>query len=264
MSDDILRELVEGERAALDPAETPDDAKQATWNRVAHSVAIGAPVAGFGAGKVVAAKAGLSYGKGLAALVFAGAAAVGAYELASDRDDPSVASAPVTATSPAASGREGESTPARRGASSVRDDEDEGDAAVEVPAPVVVPPVTPPPRAATARPAPRATGRRPEPEPTPPPADAASALAEEARLLADARRKLQAGQARAALIVLDDHAERFAHGQLREDRMALRARALCRAGDLEAGRREGAALRKAFPSSSHLDRTAQACGDATP
>ncbi|MEM6293844.1 MAG: hypothetical protein AAGA54_21390, partial [Myxococcota bacterium] len=86
-----------------------------------------------------------------------------------------------------------------------------------------------------------------------------SDLAEETRLLAQARARLHAGSPKNALAPLSEHQARFPDGQLTEDRMVLRARALCESGDRGSGRKAAAALRKAFPSSSHLPRVDRTC-----
>jgi hypothetical protein len=258
MSDDFLRDLVDGEREAL----VPDPrAKAKTWQRVSHSVAIGAPVAGFGASKAAASKLTLlSYGKGLAVLALTSIAAVGTYAAVADRDaaPTSTTAAPVAAepSSPSSS------KPTGRGWVAAPPEDVEAPAEVAESDAVAVPVVEP----SEPRTEPPAARRAATPAAASPPATAgASALAEETRLLADARRKLRSGQARAALTVLADHATRFAQGQLREDRMALLARALCRAGDRDEGLREAAKLREAFPASSHHDRVTLDCGDpATP
>ncbi|MBL4683363.1 MAG: hypothetical protein JKY37_02145 [Nannocystaceae bacterium] len=90
-----------------------------------------------------------------------------------------------------------------------------------------------------------------------------STLAQEAGLLATARRSYRRGDYAATLASLTEHAQRFPHGQLAEDRLALRARAQCDAGKNNAGKQTAAALRKAFPVSSQLARVARACAPTT-
>jgi RNA polymerase sigma-70 factor (ECF subfamily) len=55
-------------------------------------------------------------------------------------------------------------------------------------------------------------------------------LEREARLLADARRALQAGETERALVLLDEHARVFPNGFLASDRAAERIDVLCRLG----------------------------------
>jgi hypothetical protein len=87
----------------------------------------------------------------------------------------------------------------------------------------------------------------------------ASALAEEARLVAAARRALGSGAHGEALARLAEHARRFPSGQLTEDRLALRARVHCARGDFEQGRRAAVELRRAFPRSSQHARIDRDC-----
>lgn len=78
------------------------------------------------------------------------------------------------------------------------------------------------------------------------------------RLLGRVRARLRSGSASDALAPLTEHARRFPQGQQTEDRMVLRAQALCKSGDTTVGRKEAAALRKAFPKSSYLPRVDRA------
>lgn len=103
---------------------------------------------------------------------------------------------------------------------------------------------------------PSKTVRPSSPQPDDP---TASDLAEETRLLARARARLRADAPGDALAALAEHARRFPQGQLTEDRMVLRAQALCESGATAAGRKQASALRAAFPSSSHLARVDRRC-----
>lgn len=82
-------------------------------------------------------------------------------------------------------------------------------------------PIPPPPTAI-----PRA---RPQPKPIAP-VPAEDALTAELALVSAAKQQLRGGQAEAALASLDDHAQRFAKGQLAGERDELRTEALCRLG----------------------------------
>ncbi len=79
------------------------------------------------------------------------------------------------------------------------------------------------------------------------------ALAEESRLIAQARRALRDGDARLALGALDEHASRFPHGFLAEERDVTRIRARCGAGDVTGARRLAARFLAARPTSVHAD-----------
>ena len=250
MSDDILRDLIDGEREELVP---PRGAKKKTWRRVSSSVAMGAPLPAdptMVSTPMLAAKSALPWAKGLVVLALGGVVGLGAYAAGgSDGDDgaPPVVDKAAAAAPPAP--QEPVAAP--------------GPKAPAVEPPVIAPteaePVAvPEPFDATANiepPSPQAPTpvARDTDEPEP------SQLAEETRLIAAARRSLRNGSPRAALKPLTDHAERFANGQLAEDRMALIARAHCEAGDVKTGLEKAAALGRAFPSSSHMSRVERAC-----
>lgn len=96
------------------------------------------------------------------------------------------------------------------------------------------------------------------PSPDPPRVQSAS-LAEETRLLKRAHAARAAGDPRRALAVLDESLRRFPRGMLAEERAALRAMALCDAGDREAGPATAAFLRR-YPGSALASRVRGACG----
>ena len=253
MSDDVLRDLVEGERAALAP---PEGAKQATWGRVARSVAIAAPVLPAASVEpLAAANAAATSGakwwttwwaNGIFALAIGGATVGGVLAIKADREADDLVP-PVAASDDAPA-------PKSPAAASSRADVE---AEIAVPEEVDdAPVVTAPPNEETPEVARVVRPRASKPDAAAP----SSALAEEARLLSDARRELKLGHPRAALDPLEEHARRFAQGQLAEERMALTARALCEAGEVERGREQAAALRDAYPSSSHLARVDRTCG----
>src|SRR5262249_27210808 len=108
--------------------------------------------------------------------------------------------------------------------------------------------------------APAATQRveaAPQIEQTPPrPTDA---LALEIALLRDARAALQRHDARKALALTEEYAERFANGTMRQEQIATRALALCALGrraDAIAAKRE---LERIAPRSPHLMQLRASC-----
>lgn len=82
------------------------------------------------------------------------------------------------------------------------------------------------------------TRARPQPKPVAvvPPEDALKA---ELALVSAAKQQLRGGQVEAALRSLDDHARKFANGQLAEERDELRVEALCVLGRTDEARRIG-------------------------
>jgi hypothetical protein len=67
-----------------------------------------------------------------------------------------------------------------------------------------------------------------------------------------ARALVAAGDARAALALLDAYETRYPHGTFEEEAMALRVRALRMAGDAAGAERERTSLESRFPKSVHL------------
>jgi len=239
--DALLDALVRGERAAMKP---PEGAQGQTWERVAATVATGGPppleptsITGSGA-----AAASAPWAKIVLGLVL-GVAAVGGYRLATAPSDPS----PAVVTRAGAADELPE--PAVVPAAMPR---------AEPPVPAELPAVAPPEPPAP-EPVARATSKAKAARNSETRDAAASTLAEETRLLAQARRRLAAGSARDALVPLREHARRFPSGQLTEDRMVLQAQALCESGQTDQGLAQASALRKAFPRSSHLPRVDRAC-----
>ncbi len=248
----LLEALVAAERASMEP---PVDAQKETWSRVAASVAAGGatPLAPASvAGPAAAASA--PWIKIVLGVLLGGVFAVAAYRLGSD---PKPEPAAQTAALPSAQPREVTPAPATPPAPA---------ATRAQPPPVpqqpvaVLPPQPPPaPVSGDATPLSKPTAAQPAPAvPSEPPA---SDLAEETRLLALARARLGAGSPAEAFAALDEHQRRFPRGQLSEDRMVLRAQALCESGDTKAGRKQIAALRKAFAKSSHLPRINRICAE---
>ena len=247
MSDDLLRDLIEGEREALVPGK---GAREATWAAVARSVGDGAaPI--VDPTSVAAPASGASWLKIVVALVLGGGVVFG---VASSIEGDPPARAPAVAVEPAPTRASPvvEATPI---------------AAAPVVEPVVVPPVQPiaepnasePVDTHRREPRPRARAAPIAADEEPEPAADASALAEEARLLGSARGALRRGAHADALARLAEHARRFPGGQLTEDRLALTARVHCDRGQLEQGRRAAAELRRAFPRSSQLHRIDRDC-----
>jgi hypothetical protein len=255
MSDDLLRDLIEGEREALVPGK---GARETTWAAVTRSVGEGAaPI--VDPADVVGPASGASWLKIVVALVLGGGVVIGvassigsepstrahavAVEPAPPRARPVVEAAPIATAPVIAADLEPAVVPA------------------------IVPPVEPLAETTASEPVgankrearPRARAAPIAQAEDPPPTADASALAEEARLLAAARSALRRGAHEDALARLAEHARRFPSGQLSEDRLALTARAHCSRGELEQGRRAAAELRRAFPRSSQLHRIDRDC-----
>lgn len=242
----LLDALVAAERASMEP---PVNAERETWSRVAASVAVSGPppIEPSSIGGPTAAAASL-WVKIVLGVVVGGVVAVAGYRLGSD---PQPEDATVAAERSSSESRERPPAP-------VLPPEQLPPRAV-APAPerfAAVATGEPPPTVAVDEAEPSKKSRAAPAAPTDPPA---SDLAEETRLLARARARLRAGSPSDALAPLSEHARRYPQGQLTEDRMVLRAQALCDAGKTKAGRQEASALRKAFPSSSHLPRVDRSC-----
>ncbi len=107
--------------------------------------------------------------------------------------------------------------------------------------------VAPAPAEASPTPSPRKQARNDE-------------LAEEVALMSQAARQLRAGDAAAALVLLDRHRRQFPAGRLLEERFAARAQALCALGEREAARAELSLLTRSAPRSPHVGRAERACG----
>lgn len=137
------------------------------------------------------------------------------------------------------------------------------------PAPAVVPEVVAPPPDPTPperRPArtKKAGGKAAEPtEPGPTePAPAADDFAAELQLLAEIRGALKRGDHAGALTKIDEHARRFARGQLVQERMASQVEALCGLGRVGDARQVAAKLLGAWPDSTHAPRVRASCAGA--
>lgn len=79
-----------------------------------------------------------------------------------------------------------------------------------------------------------------------------SSLAEERKLLDEARRALARGEAQAGVASLERHVKRFPKGALVEEREALYVRVLAAAGNDEAASRRAAGFQRRFPNSIFL------------
>lgn len=102
----------------------------------------------------------------------------------------------------------------------------------------------------------RRAAPEPAPEPTPTPG---STLAEENRLLAQARASLIDERPEQALTQLLDHARRFPDGVLAEERQALRAVALCEAGRDAEGHAAASSFLREHPQAALAQRVRRAC-----
>lgn len=100
----------------------------------------------------------------------------------------------------------------------------------------------------------------------PEPARAAvdAALAEDVRLLGEARRALASGAPAAALDRLAQHAARFPASPLVATRRAMKVSALCRVGDAAAAQREAAAFLRQHPDSGHAEQVRAGCDALAP
>lgn len=235
---DLLDALVSAERASMNPSE---DAQAHTWERVVGTVAMGAPPPVEPTSVATPATAA-PWLKVVLGVLLGGAVAAIGYSVTAD-SEPAADPAPVSSTRsedppPRPPPRVAPAAPAAPTAEAAPE------ASTGEPPAAAAPPL--PPRKARA-----GAGRTSDPP--------ASDLAEETRLLARARARLRAGSPKDALAALSEHASRFPEGQLTEDRMVLRAQALCESGEKAAGRTAAASLRKAFPGSSHLPRVDRAC-----
>jgi len=242
----LLDALVQAERASMDPPADGERQSQ-TWTRVVASVAVGGPPPVVPASISGPATTVTSlWVKIVLGVIVGGVVAAAGFGLAPDPEPEPVATA-------------------------VADSQNESDETPPSPTSRPVPvaarptPVSPGTHAEFPAPAQPATAVPPTGASAPKPARTAPAdpptsnLTEETRLLARARARLRAGSPGDALIPLGEHARRFPHGQLTEDRLVLQAQALCESGDTKAGLKKAAALRKAFPGSSHLPRVQRSC-----
>jgi hypothetical protein len=119
-------------------------------------------------------------------------------------------------------------------------------------------------REAPAPPASEAAPLAPPVEPAPPSASAAKSAAtpsirSELELLRGAQRQLHRGEARAALALLAEHAQRFPTGVLAHERDASRVLALCQAGDFKSARAQAERFLQRSPQSPFAERVRASC-----
>jgi hypothetical protein len=95
-----------------------------------------------------------------------------------------------------------------------------------------------------------------------PAASPAASLADETRVLANARGALAAGRAGAALALLDEHARRFPSGALAEERSAVQVLSLCALGRVEEAKQVADAFVSRAPRSPLLPRLRGSCASA--
>ena len=92
-----------------------------------------------------------------------------------------------------------------------------------------------------------------------PTAGATDSLAEEVRMLREARAALDRDDAAQALRLLDTHEKRFRRGTLHEERLATRVQALCVLGLVDRARLAAQELERVAPRSPHLARVRASC-----
>jgi len=96
---------------------------------------------------------------------------------------------------------------------------------------------------------------------TPPAGDP---LQEEASLIRAAHAALSTGDAGAAMTLLDEHARRFPHGVLAEDRSGARVHALCASGRADDARAAASAFVAAHPRSALTPAVRRSCAESPP
>jgi hypothetical protein len=94
---------------------------------------------------------------------------------------------------------------------------------------------------------------------TSPTASVTDSLAEEVRIIREAKAALGAGDAAGAIRKLDEHAKRFKSGKLAQEREVTRVRALCKQGKIPQAKALYRALSKGAPSSPHLASLRASC-----
>jgi len=262
------RELLDaGRRAAL-----PSMLRRRVWLGVATGAA------GLGAASEAAGAMGAAAGKGIfAALVGSAAvkgaiavAVVGGAGLGVARYRSTYKPAPVAATARAAPLLEAPpadmqpARPSKESAATTTRDEvvsstRGGPAMVRAPA---TKPFAAPPRATDARPPSAALSPNDEAGPREAPAESrvASRLGEESAAVLAVRKTLLAGDAVAALRMLDRTRAAFPNGALAEEREALAVRALVASGQNDLARKRGEAFLRVFPKSPHASEVRAVLG----
>jgi len=244
------RSLVDAARGGDDPSASDRVRVRAAVLAQVGAVPPAGPGAGQGPGPGAAARGAMLSKSGLTKLLVVVAAAAGiglggAWMAArNQRSVGAVAAFPVAPAIPA--------TPATP-------------ASLQAPAPPAAAPSTPAPAETPARrdpPRRRVAAGTPNPAPAAgTPVDPADAIRAERALLAAAHAALRRGDAAAALAALAEHATRFPHGALAEERSATRVLALCDAGQSGAATIERAGFLDRWPRSVHAARVAAACAE---
>lgn len=252
-----LDDLLRAERQAQ-----PDGAAEArNWAAIEHRLTHGPPPppAAEAAPTAFGAAAGLKLVAGLAVI-----AAVGGLLAAGGRGDPEPAPQDRSVAAAIAPAREDSPAPPPSLEPAV----------AEAPSPEPPPtdpgiaaPTEPPTPAPTSDPAPPEkrpprTKKTSDKPPAPDAADtppAADDFAAELQLLAEIRGALKRGDPAGALTKIDEHARRFARGQLVQERMASQVEALCGLGRVDDARRVASQLLERWPDSTHAPRVRASC-----
>ena len=130
------------------------------------------------------------------------------------------------------------------------------DAAVGIAAATIAAPVPSSPTVPSPAPPDAPAPSQPQAATAPAPA---GTLAEEIALLDAAKASLDGGDPDRAIAALDEHALRFARGQLTQARQATRVRALCKAGRTAEAESIALALHRDNPNSNLVRRTPKKC-----
>ncbi|MDC0717010.1 hypothetical protein [Nannocystis bainbridge] len=251
MQSDRLEDLLRGEREAVPEA----GAEDRIWAAVEHRLAHG-PAPPGGADVDPGALGGATGGGGVVLKVIAGvaliAAAVGLWSARDRPEAPQVVSVAAIEAVPEA--RPNIATPAPL---------------APAPEPVVTPSVTPAPAVVEApEPAPEEPTEarkksRPRPRIDAPPVEEEPAdFAAELKLIAEIRGALKRNDSARALAGVDEHARRFAGGQLVQERIAYHVEALCAAGRVADARRVARDMLAKWPDSTHAPRVKSSCAGA--
>lgn len=129
----------------------------------------------------------------------------------------------------------------------------------ESPASLAPQPVPNPKQRSPARTRTQSGSPRPRVPGAPEAVEAVEGLRAEMALIAAAKAALHRGEPAAALRTLEEHARRFARGQMLEDRRVLRIEALCAGGKARQANAEVVTFAEAFPSSAHIERLRALC-----
>jgi outer membrane protein assembly factor BamD (BamD/ComL family) len=84
-------------------------------------------------------------------------------------------------------------------------------------------------------------------------------VGDELEILRAAEERFHAGAPSQALALLDDHARRFPHGVLAEERRASRILALCQLGQVALATSEADSFVAQYPASPFVERVRRAC-----